>query len=129
MIEALKQRAQALKVEAYALWIAYHDRRVPWYAKVWVGLVLAHTFSPIDLIPDFIPVLGYLDDLVITPLGIALALKMIPPEVMQAAREQAQEVVRAGKPISRAGLVLVLVIWSIVLAGMGWAIARLVRQL
>jgi uncharacterized membrane protein YkvA (DUF1232 family) len=125
MIETLKQRAQALKVEAYALWIAYRDRRVPWYAKVWVGLVLAHTFSPIDLIPDFIPVLGYLDDLIITPLGIAIALKMIPPEVMQEARQQARQVMSTGEPHSRLGLFLVLAIWAIVLVGMGLAIARL----
>ncbi len=90
MITKLKNRARALKREAYALYIAARDPRVPWYARVFLALVVAHTFSPIDLIPDFIPVLGYLDDLIVTPLGIFLALKMIPPEVMVDARQKAE---------------------------------------
>lgn len=90
MLTALKTRTRALKREAYALSIAMRDPRTPWYARAFLALVVAHTFSPIDLIPDFIPVLGYLDDLIITPLGIFLALKMIPPAVMAEARQQAE---------------------------------------
>lgn len=90
MIATLKNRARTLKREAYVLYIAARDPRVPWYAKVFIGLVLAYAFSPIDLIPDFIPVLGYLDDLIVVPLGIALALKMIPPQVMADARQRAK---------------------------------------
>jgi len=124
MIERLKSRARLLKRDAYALYIAARDPRVPWYAKVFLGLVVAHTFSPIDLIPDFVPVLGYLDDLIITPLGIALALKMIPAEVMTEARRQSEELIQQGKPISRVGAVLVIVVWLAILAIMVWWIAR-----
>lgn len=124
MIERLKSRARLLKRDAYALYIAARDPRVPWYAKVFLGLVVAHTFSPIDLIPDFVPVLGYLDDLIITPLGIALVLKMIPAEVMTEARRQSEELVRQGKPISRVGAVLVIAVWLAILAIMVWWIAR-----
>jgi uncharacterized membrane protein YkvA (DUF1232 family) len=125
MLSALKGRVHLLKREAFALYIAARDPRLPWYVKLFIGFVLAHTFSPIDLIPDFIPVLGYLDDLIITPLGIALALKMIPPQVMADAREQAEEVMRQGKPVSRAGAILVVAIWLVVIAGVIWTIVRL----
>jgi uncharacterized membrane protein YkvA (DUF1232 family) len=81
-----KEKAGQLKTELHALAIAYGDARTPWYAKAWALIVLAYAFSPIDLIPDFIPVLGYLDDAILLPLGILLALKLIPPEVMDAAR-------------------------------------------
>lgn len=124
MIAKLKDRANLLKREAYALYIAARDPRVPWYAKVFMGLVLAHTFSPIDLIPDFIPVLGYLDDLIVTPLGIALAVKMIPAQVMIDARRQAAELMRQGKPISRVGAILVISVWLIVIAAIVWLIIR-----
>ena len=89
MLERLKQRAHLLKRDAYALIYAYQDPRLPWYARVFAAYVVARTFSPIDLIPDFIPVLGYLDDLILTPLGIALAVKMIPAEVWEQARQKA----------------------------------------
>ena len=89
-----------------------------------MGLVLAHTFSPIDLIPDFIPVLGYLDDLIVTPLGIALALKMIPAEVMTEARGQAEILLQQGRPISRAGAIMVIMIWLAIIAVVVWSIAR-----
>lgn len=124
MIVALKRRAHALKREAYALYIAARDPRVPWYARLFMGLVLAHTFSPIDLIPDFIPVLGYLDDLIVTPLGIALALKMIPAEVMIEARGQAEVLLQQGRPISRAGAIMVIMIWLVIIAVVVWSIAR-----
>ncbi len=124
MIAKLKNQANLLKREAYALSIAARDPRVPWYAKVFMGLVLAHTFSPIDLIPDFIPVLGYLDDLIVTPLGIALALKMIPAQVMIDARRQADKLMQQGKPISRVGAILVISVWLIVIAAIVWLIVR-----
>jgi len=81
-IEQWKQQAKKLKVEVYALYLAYQDPRVPWFAKVFVACVVGYAFSPIDLIPDFIPIIGYLDDLVLIPLGIKLALSMIPENVM-----------------------------------------------
>src|SRR5512137_362302 len=82
LFQHIKDAARRLKVETYALYLACRDPRTPWYAKAWAVLVVAYAFSPIDLIPDFVPVLGYLDDLVIIPLGIWLALRMIPPAVM-----------------------------------------------
>jgi uncharacterized membrane protein YkvA (DUF1232 family) len=128
LIEKLKSRAAALKRDAYALSIAVRDPRVPWYAKVLMGLVLAYAFSPIDLIPDFIPVLGYLDDLIVIPLGIALALKMIPAQVMVDARQQVDDSLRQGEPASRAGAILVILIWLIFLALVIWLIGRVVTK-
>ncbi len=94
MLDGLKQRARRLKTEVYALYLAYKDPRVPWYARLFAAGVVAYAVSPIDLIPDFIPVIGYLDDLILVPLGIVLALKMIPPEVMAECRERAKEALR-----------------------------------
>ncbi len=125
LLERWKQRAHALKREVYALYLAYRDPRTPWYAKAVTALVVAYAFSPIDLIPDPIPVLGYLDDLVLVPLGAALALRLIPPEVMTDARAKTEELLRAGKPVSWGGVVIVGVVW-IALAGLAiWFIARL----
>ncbi len=121
MLVHLRQRAQKLKTETYALYLAYRDPRTPWYAKVWAVIVVAYALSPIDLIPDFIPVLGYLDDLVLVPVGIALALKMIPPVVMEETRQNAQGVEAPGNLIYRIGVVLVVLIW-VALAGLGFFI-------
>src|SRR6266542_6142122 len=92
VIQKWKQHAHTIKREVYALYLAFRDPRTPWYGKVFAALVVAYAFSPIDLIPDPIPVLGYLDDLVLIPLGVALAIKMIPPEVMAECRARAREV-------------------------------------
>jgi len=89
LIEVWKQRAKKLKREVQALALAYQHPETPWYAKVFAGMVIAYSLSPIDLVPDFIPVLGYLDDLILVPLGIALAVRMIPAEVMDDCRAQA----------------------------------------
>ena len=91
VLDRLKKRASNLQTETYVLYLAYREPRTPLLAKVLALLVVAYAFSPIDLIPDFIPVLGYLDDLIIVPAGITLALKMIPTEVMANARERAKE--------------------------------------
>ena len=123
-----REPAQRLKTEVYALYLAYRDPRVPWYARAFAACVVAYGFSPIDLIPDFIPVLGYLDDLLFVPLGIWLALKMIPPQVMAECREKAQEVMRRGKPVNRAAATaaaaVIVVVW-LLLAGL--AVAWLLR--
>jgi len=120
LISKLKQHAVTLKREVYALFIASRDPRVPWYAKVFMGLILAYALSPIDLIPDFIPVFGYLDDLIIVPLGITLALKMVPAQVMSDARKQVEESPQQGKPIIRAGAIIIIVIWVIIFAAVIW---------
>ncbi len=110
-IERLKQKSRHLKIEIYALYLAYRDPRVPWYAKAFVALVVGYALSPIDLIPDFIPVLGYLDDLVLIPLGVAVALKMIPEKVMEDCRIRSKEVMSKKKPINRVAAVVIICIW------------------
>ena len=94
-----KAWARRLKLEVYALYLAYGDPRVPWPARIFAACVVAYAFSPIDLIPDPIPVLGYLDDLIIVPLGVALARRMIPRTVLDECREKAGEVMRQGRPV------------------------------
>ena len=111
-----KQRVTHLKTETYAIYMAYKDPRVPWYAKILIAFVVAHTFSPIDLIPDFIPILGYLDDLIIAPLGIALAIRMIPKDVMLECREAAQGAISQDQPTSWAAAVVIIAIWLLVAA-------------
>ena len=101
IVEKWKAKIGHLKSETYALYLAYRDPRVPLYAKIFAALVVGYAFSPIDLIPDFIPVLGYLDDLIIVPLGIVLALKMIPIDVLDECRLRSQEIMAKGKPKSR----------------------------
>ncbi len=96
--ERIKKHLLEIKEQVHALYLASRDRRTPWYAKAVAGLVVAYALSPIDLIPDFIPVLGYLDDLLIVPAGMALAIKLIPREVMQEAREKAKNASPADAP-------------------------------
>jgi uncharacterized membrane protein YkvA (DUF1232 family) len=111
LLDRLKEQARHLKAELYALYLAYRDPRVPWYARVFAAGVVAYAISPIDLIPDFIPVLGYLDDLILVPLGIMLALRMIPPEVMSECRERAKEVSREGRPTSWVAAGVIIGVW------------------
>ena len=111
LLENLKQRARGLKAETFALYLAARHPRTPWYAKLFVAAIVAYAFSPMDLIPDFVPVLGYLDDLILLPLGIAVALKMIPASVLAECRAKAQEVLKNGRPVSRAAETVIIVIW------------------
>ncbi len=124
-LEHWKQQARRLKTEVYAIYVAYRDPRVPWYARVFAACVVAYAFSPIDLIPDPIPILGYLDDLILIPIGIKLALSMIPAEVMAESREKAREIMRQGKPVNRAAAVVIVVIWLVLAAVMIAALVRL----
>ncbi len=127
-IEGLKRRARQLKTEVYALYLAYRDPRTPWYAKVFTALVVGYAFSPIDLIPDFIPVLGYLDDLVIVPLGAFVAMKMIPADVMEESRGKAKVMVAEGKPVNKLAAVVIVVIWVGLAVVVGVAVFRMVRH-
>jgi uncharacterized membrane protein YkvA (DUF1232 family) len=113
VLDSWKQRARQLRVETYAVWLAYKDPRVPWYARVFAACVVGYAFSPIDLIPDPIPVLGYLDDLVLIPLGIALALRMIPPEVMVQCRQRAEAAMHEGKPTNWKAAAAIVTLWAI----------------
>src|SRR2546423_15506458 len=99
--QSWKRRVRQLKSELYAIYLAYKDPRVPWYARVFAACVVGYAFSPIDLIPDPIPGLGYLDDLILVPLGVALALKMIPPPALAECRPRASEVIAQGQPVNR----------------------------
>jgi uncharacterized membrane protein YkvA (DUF1232 family) len=112
MLDQLKARARQLKQEAYAIYLAARDPRTPWYVKGLIFFVVAHTFSPIDLIPDFIPVLGYLDDLIITPGGIWLAVRLIPTEVMEEARAAAAT--RGIDPrVGKVGALIIISVWIV----------------
>lgn len=103
--------AQALARETYALYLAYRDPRVPWYARVWAAIVVAYALSPIDLIPDPIPVLGYLDDLLIVPAGIWVAVRLIPADVLAECRTRAATEAVGGLPASRGAAVAVIITW------------------
>src|SRR6476619_4947605 len=111
LMRTWKTKARELKIEVYALYLAYRDPRVSWPARIFAGLVVAYAFSPIDLIPDPIPILGYLDDLILIPIGVMIAVHMIPPQVMEESRIKAEEVLQTGKPISWVGAVIIGTIW------------------
>src|SRR5687768_17393781 len=115
-IDVWKRRARGLKTELYALYLAYRDPRVPWHGRVLAACVVGYAFSPIDLIPDFIPVLGYLDDLVLVPLGVALVLRMIPNEVLLASRSRAADLVGEDKPTNWIAASVVIIVWLILAA-------------
>ena len=109
-LEAWKQRARQLSAQTYALYLAYRHPRTPWYAKVFAALVVGYVFSPIDPIPDFIPVVGLLDEMVVVPIGVLIAAKMIPREVMEECQEKAREVAEGQKPVSRVAAVVVVAV-------------------
>ena len=126
MIAGWRQRARKLRRETYALYLAYRDPRVPWYAKLLAACVVAYAFSPIDLIPDFIPVLGTLDDLVLIPLGIALSVKLISPQVMADCRARAAAA--EGETTNWVAAAVIVAIW-IGLAALGVVlVARVVQK-
>jgi uncharacterized membrane protein YkvA (DUF1232 family) len=127
-IGQLKQRARQLKAETYALYLAYKDPRVPWYAKVVVACVVGYALSPIDLVPDFIPILGYLDDLILVPAGIALALRLIPKEVMAECRDRAREALGKGKPKNWVAAGAIIAVWAVALALAAMATVRFFRR-
>ena len=118
MLTRIKTWAQTLKRDSHAVYLASRDPRVPWHAKVLAVAVAAYALSPIDLIPDFIPVVGYLDDLIIVPLGIWLVVSLIPDEVMAECRARADEV--GQRPVSRAGMIAIIVVWIIAAVLFGW---------
>ena len=122
MLDRLKTWARALKRDVVALWIAARDPRVPWLAKVAAGAVAAYALSPIDLIPDFIPVFGYLDDLLIVPAGIWLAVRLVPPDLMSEFRDKALG--RPQRPTSYAAAALIALAWVVVGIGLTWLVLR-----
>ena len=114
MFSRWKEKAKKLKQEIYALYLAYKDPRVSWYAKIFIVILVGYAISPIDLIPDFIPIIGYLDDLILLPLGIILVIKMIPKEVMEECREESTKGIK-DKKIAVIGLIIIISIWVVLL--------------
>jgi uncharacterized membrane protein YkvA (DUF1232 family) len=115
-LQEWKRRARQLSAQTYALYLAYRHPRTPWYAKVFAALVVGYVFSPIDPIPDFIPGVGLLDEMVVVPLGVLIAAKMVPREVFEECREKAREVEEGEKPISRVAAVVVVTVWLLCVA-------------
>jgi uncharacterized membrane protein YkvA (DUF1232 family) len=113
---AWRQRAAQLKRETYALYLAYRDPRTPWYARVFAALVIGYVFSPIDPIPDFIPVVGLLDEMVVVPAGVLVAARMIPADVLAECREKAREAAEGERPVSRVAAVVVVSAWLLCVA-------------
>src|SRR6476469_6235923 len=111
LMQTLRRQARALKGETLALYLAARDPRVPWYAKLLAALIVAYALSPIDLIPDFIPILGYLDDLILIPLGIARVLRLVPPAVLEECRARARVELAGDRPVSRVAAAVIVVIW------------------
>jgi uncharacterized membrane protein YkvA (DUF1232 family) len=114
----LKDWARSVRRDAHAVYLAARDPRTPWYAKALAICVAGYALSPIDLIPDFIPVIGYLDDAVLVPLGILAVVKLIPPEVMAESRDAATRA--AARPVSRTAACVVALIWAASIALTGW---------
>jgi uncharacterized membrane protein YkvA (DUF1232 family) len=112
MIDKMKTWARNLKKQVFILYFAYKDSRVPWYTKVLTACVVAYAFSPIDLIPDFIPILGYIDDIIIVPLGVMLAVKLIPASVIKDCEVKAQLLIQKGKPKNWLVGSIILLLWG-----------------
>jgi uncharacterized membrane protein YkvA (DUF1232 family) len=116
-LQAARFWARRIRRDVVAVYLAARDPRVPWYAKLVAGGVVAYALSPVDLIPDFVPVVGYLDDLVIVPLGLLLAIKLIPSDVMQELRSAAEGHER---PVSWVGAAWIIAFWVLALTLAGW---------
>src|SRR5215207_3361511 len=114
--EAWKRRARQLSAQTYTLYLAYRHPRTPWYAKVFAALIVGYVFSPIDPIPDFIPGVGLLDEMVVVPIGVLIAAKMIPREVFEECKEKARKVAEGEKPVSRVAAVVVVAVWLLCVA-------------
>ena len=127
LLDIWKRRARQLKIEINAIYLAYKDPRVPWYAKLLIACVIGYAFSPIDLVPDFIPVIGYLDDLILVPLGIALALKMIPPAVLAECREKARTDTTRRKLTNWIAATFILCIWVLFALFVIFLIAKIAK--
>lgn len=122
MKPGLKHWAQLIKRDVHALYLASEDPRVPWYAKALAIVVAGYALSPIDLIPDFIPVFGYLDDVVLIPIGIWLVIRLIPPDIM--AEHRALAAAQKERPVSRSAAFVIVALWIASTALCGWLAFR-----
>jgi len=126
-LDAWRQRSKQLKTDVYAVYLAYKDPRTPWYAKILIACIVGYAFSPIDLIPDFIPVLGYVDDLILVPIGIALALKMIPPAVLADCRIKARATMAGKRPRNWFAASTIVAIWLLLALLAIFLISRVIK--
>jgi uncharacterized membrane protein YkvA (DUF1232 family) len=124
MLQKARTWARTLKRDVVALWLAARDPRVPLSAKIVAGAVAAYALSPVDLIPDFIPILGYLDDLLIVPIGIVLAIRLVPDDLMTEFRGKAEQ--RSERPVSKAGLAFILAIWLACIIFVTWSVRDMI---
>ena len=122
MLEKWKQWARTIKRDAHALYLAARDPRVPWYAKALAIAVAAYALSPIDLIPDFVPVLGYVDDLIIVPAGIALVIRLIPPDIMAEHRDMATAA--QDRSVSWVAGIAIVAVWIAAIGLTVWIVMR-----
>ena len=122
MLDGMKQWARLIKRDVHALYLASRDPRVPWYAKALAILVAGYALSPIDLIPDFIPILGYLDDVIIVPLGVLAVVKLIPKDIMQEHRDLADAA--GDRPVNKTAATMIIAIWVASLALAVWLAYR-----
>lgn len=118
MLARLKGWARAIRRDVHALWLAARDPRTPWYARALAMALAAYALSPIDLIPDFVPLLGYLDDAILLPIGILVVIRLIPAEIMAECRARAAEA--AARPVSRVAAAAIVAVWIGAAAGLAW---------
>src|SRR5690348_13322271 len=119
---SLRKWARGLRQQTLVVYHAARDPRTPWYVRALAFAVAAYALSPIDLIPDFVPVLGYLDDLIIVPLGILIVVKLIPPEII--AEHRALAAAAQGRPVSHAAAIVIVVVWAASIVGAAWLCYR-----
>ena len=124
ILTAWSKWAVRLRLDAFTLYFAYRNPKTPWYAKLWSIVVVAYAFSPIDLIPDFIPIIGYLDDLVLVPLGVVVAIKLIPKDILTESRRIAQTRIDSKKPVNWFAAGIIIAIWISLIT---YAVYRVVR--
>src|SRR6476620_12777470 len=122
MAHKLKDWARAIKRDVHAIYLAARDPRVPWYAKALALCVAGYALSPIDLIPDFIPVIGYLDDLILVPLGVALVIRLVPPEIME--KHRALATAAQHDPVSKTAAIVIISIWAAAILASGRFVYR-----
>ena len=113
MLKSIKARARQLKKQIIVVYLAYMHREVQWFKKAFLLLILIYALSPIDLIPDFVPILGYLDDIILIPLGIVLAMKVIPKDIWAECRQQAEMGVSIDRKYKWIGAAIIILIWVI----------------
>ncbi len=127
LFDRWKRQARQLKTEGHALYLAYRDPRVPWYARLFAGIALGYLFSPIDLIPDFIPVIGFLDDLLLVPLLMLISRRLIPADILAEHRELARDRSASGKPTNWIAAVVIVLIWLVLAILVGFFVWQAVR--